>query len=105
MADSIPRRTSHQTPLTRRQLLAGAGAGALLLRPGVAAAQAPQPAAQAPAGTTVFTHTIVVTHDGVLHDVALAVDAGRIAAIGPTEKILASYPKADVYDAQGKALL
>lgn len=57
--------------------------------------------------TTVFTHTTVVTVDAgqtVLYDVALAVDGDKIAAIGPTEKVLQSYPQADVYDGRGKAL-
>jgi 5-methylthioadenosine/S-adenosylhomocysteine deaminase len=40
----------------------------------------------------------------VQDDVALAVEGGRIAAIGPTEQILQRYPRAEVYDGRGKAL-
>ncbi|MGQ4808335.1 Atrazine chlorohydrolase [Candidatus Entotheonellaceae bacterium PAL068K] len=57
--------------------------------------------------TTVFTHTTVVTVDPgqtVLHDVALAVNGDTIAAIGPTDAVLQSYPNAEVYDGRGKAL-
>jgi 5-methylthioadenosine/S-adenosylhomocysteine deaminase len=57
--------------------------------------------------TTIFTHTTVVTVDAgqtVLYDAALAVDANRIVAIGPTAAILQAYPQADIYDGRGKAL-
>ncbi len=57
---------------------------------------------------TVFTHTTVVTVDPgqtVLHDVALAVDGDTIAAIGPTDTVLQAYPRAEIYDGRGKALL
>ncbi len=56
---------------------------------------------------TAFTHTTVVTVDPgqtVHHDVALAVEADKIAAIGPTETVMQAYPQADVYDGRGKAL-
>jgi hypothetical protein len=68
--------------LSRRQLLAGvgAGAGALLLEQSGVQAQAPT------GGAVVFTHTTVITHDGQRDDVALAVQGGRIAAIGPTDE-------------------
>jgi 5-methylthioadenosine/S-adenosylhomocysteine deaminase len=107
MARSVSRRSSASTALSRRQLLAGvgAGAGALLLDHGGLHAQTPN-AAQAPSNTTVvFSHTTVVTHDGALDDVALVVEGDRIAAIGPTDPILAKYPRAEVYDGRGKALL
>ena len=87
--------------LGRRRLLAGAGAGAaaFLLEPcGVQA----QPQA---GGTVVFAHTTVVNADAVQHDVALAVTGDTIAAIGPTDTILRTYPHADVYDGRGKAIL
>lgn len=86
--------------LSRRQLLvgAGAGAGALFLSQGGLGAQS------APGKPIVFTHTTVVTVDAVQNDVALAVVNDRIAAIGPTETILKSYPNAEVYDGRGKAL-
>jgi cytosine/adenosine deaminase-related metal-dependent hydrolase len=85
--------------LSRRELLAGAGAGAaaLVLDPSGLQAQATRKA-------VVFTRTTVVTVDAVRHDVALAVEGDRIAAIGPTDDILKSYPQADVYDGAGKAL-
>jgi 5-methylthioadenosine/S-adenosylhomocysteine deaminase len=86
---------------TRRELLAGAGAGAaalLLDRSGLAA--------QAPASRAiVFSHTTVVTVDAVQDDVALAVQGDKIAAIGATDAILANYRGAEVYDGRGKALV
>ena len=77
---------------------AGAGAAALLLRDDTLRAQ--------PAGgrATVFRNTTVVNADAVQHDVALAVVADRIAAIGATEQVLKSYPNADVIDGRNKAL-
>jgi 5-methylthioadenosine/S-adenosylhomocysteine deaminase len=86
--------------LSRRELLAGAGAGAatlLLERPDLLA-QGP------PVAVTVFTNTTVVNADAVQNNVALAVQGDRIAAIGPTDQILKTYPRADVYDGRGKAL-
>jgi len=86
--------------ISRRQLLAGASAGAAALfleRGGLHA--------QAPAGSTVvFSHTTVVNVDAVQNDVALAVEGDKIAAIGPTDQILQRYPRAEVYDGRGKAL-
>ena len=86
--------------ISRRDLLAGAGAGAaaLLLEPRGGQAQ------PAPRRAVVFARTTVVTVDAVQHDVALAVEGDRIAAIGPTEQILRSYPQAEVYEGRGKAL-
>ncbi len=87
--------------LSRRRLLAGAGAGAaaLLLEPrGLHA----QPTAST---TVVFAHTTVVTLDAVHDDVALAVEGDKIAAIGPTDPILRTYPNAQLYDGRGKAVL
>lgn len=86
--------------ISRRELLAGAGAGAatLLLEGGVRA--------QAPAGgTVVFAHTSVINADAVQDDVALAVHGGRIVAIGPTDRVVQAYPAAEVYDGRGKALV
>jgi cytosine/adenosine deaminase-related metal-dependent hydrolase len=57
--------------------------------------------------TTVFTHTTIVTVDlgqTVLYGMALAVEADRITAIGPTESVLQAYPQAEVYNGRGKAL-
>ena len=89
------------TSLTRRELLAGAGAttAALLLDPRGGEAQ--QPAGRA----VVFANTMVINPDSVQEDVALAVQGDRIAAIGPTEAILKQYPNADVYNGRGKALV
>jgi cytosine/adenosine deaminase-related metal-dependent hydrolase len=89
-----------QVNLSRRQLLAGAGAGAaaLFLEQRGVQAQAP------PSTTVVFSHTTVVSVDAVQNDVALAVQGDKIAAIGPTDQILKTYPQADVYDGRGKAL-
>jgi cytosine/adenosine deaminase-related metal-dependent hydrolase len=82
---------------TRRQLLAGAGAATLLTRGSKA-----QPS---PGGTLVFSRTTVVNPDSVQQDVALAVEGDQIAAIGPSADVLARYPRATVYEGQGKALL
>lgn len=92
---------SKPVSLSRREWLAGAGVGAaaLLLEPrGVQA--------QPPTGTTVvFSHTTVVNTGAVRDDVALAVDGDTIAAIGSTDEILERYPRAQVYDGRGKALV
>ena len=93
----MPNSANH---LSRRQLLAGAGAGAaaLLLERGGLQAQAPS------STTVVFSHTTVANADAVQNDVALAVQGDTIAAIGPTDQILKTYPQAEVYDGRGKAL-
>lgn len=90
-----------RTDLTRRELLAGAGAGAaaLLLEPRGLQAQATS------GRTVVFSHTTIVTVDAVHDDAALAVEGDRIVAIGPTEPILEKCPHAEVYVGRGKALL
>jgi 5-methylthioadenosine/S-adenosylhomocysteine deaminase len=87
--------------LSRRQLLAGAGAGAadLLLEHSGLQAQATS------SRTVVFAHTTVVNGDAVHNDVALTVEGDKIAAIGSTDTILKTYPNAEVYDGRGKALL
>ena len=87
--------------LTRRELLAGAGAtaAALLLDPRGAQAQ---PAA---GRAVVFANTMVINPDSVQEDVALAVQGDRIAAIGSTDAILKQYSNADVYNGRGKALV
>ena len=85
--------------LTRRQLLAGAGAAALLFEQRSLQAQATS------SRTVIFSHTTVVNADAVQHDAALAVEGDRIVAIGPTETILETYPRGEVYDGRGKALL
>src|SRR3954466_6849584 len=94
------------TAITRRELLATAGAGAasvLLDRKGLEArARRTQPNSSR---VVVFAHTTVVTVDAVQNDVALAVAGDTIAAIGTTDSILRTYPNAEVYDGRGKALL
>jgi cytosine/adenosine deaminase-related metal-dependent hydrolase len=98
-SSSAPARRSIE--LTRRQLLAGAGVGAaaLLLEQRGLQGQGP------PSTTVVFTHTTVVNADAVQDDVAVAIDGDVIGAIGPTDAILERYPRAEVYDGRGKALL
>jgi cytosine/adenosine deaminase-related metal-dependent hydrolase len=86
--------------LTRRQVLAGAGAGAAALL-----FERKDLEAQAAAGRpTVFAHITVVSGGTTQDDVALAVQGDRIAAIGATDAILRDHPNADVYDGRGKAL-
>jgi cytosine/adenosine deaminase-related metal-dependent hydrolase len=46
-----------------------------------------------------------VNVDAVEEDAALAVEGGKIAAIGPTDEILKKHPNADVYEGRGKALV
>jgi cytosine/adenosine deaminase-related metal-dependent hydrolase len=104
MPKFIPHRSSAQfssSAFNRRQLLASAGAGAAALFLGQRGLQA-----QAAPGTTiVFSRTTVVTVDAVHNDVSLAVEGDKIVAIGPTDPILERYPRAEVYDGRGKALL
>jgi cytosine/adenosine deaminase-related metal-dependent hydrolase len=87
--------------LTRRELLAGAGAGAAALMLDNRHLQAQTPTAR----TIVFARATVINPDAVRNDVALAVQANRIVAIGPSEEVLNAYPDADIYEARGKALL
>ena len=84
---------------SRRQMLAGAGAAAFLLRQRDLRAQATS------SRTVVFADTTVIGPDGVQDDVALVVEGDRIVAIGPTDQALETYPNADVYDGRGKAML
>src|SRR5207302_9625848 len=86
--------------LSRRQLLAGAGAGAAALLLEQSGVQA-----QTTSNTiVVFSHTTVVTADAVHDDVALAIEGDKIVAIDATDTILKAYRNADVYDGRGKAL-
>src|SRR5438445_965825 len=99
---SLPSGSRHNSVrLSRRELIAGAGAGAAALLLERSGLQAQTPTSR----TVVFAHTTVVNVDAVQNDVALAVEGDRIAAIGPTDTILKTYPRADVYDGRGKALL
>ncbi|NIP59526.1 MAG: amidohydrolase family protein, partial [Gemmatimonadetes bacterium] len=102
------RRLSAEAHLSRRELLAGAGAGAaalLLLRSGLEAARLSGASGSGPVPAVVFTHTTVVDSDTVRRDVALAVEGDQVAAIGPTDSVLERYPSAERYDGRGKALL
>jgi 5-methylthioadenosine/S-adenosylhomocysteine deaminase len=86
--------------LSRRQLLAGAGAGAAAL-----SLERDDLLAQTPAvRPIVFSHATVITPDAAHEDAALVVQGDRIVAIGPTESIVKTYPNAEVYDGRGKAL-
>ena len=93
------RRVTVDPRLSRRELLAGAGAGAaaLLLQHSGLQAQAP------PGRTVVFAHTTVVNVDMVQDDAALVVQGDRIVAIGASDTILQNY-RGEVYDGRGKAL-
>ena len=87
--------------LTRRELLAGAGAtaAALLFEEPTAEGQTPS---ERP---TVFAHATIVNVDAVQDDAALVVRGGTIVAIGATDSVLKQFQGADVYDARGKALV
>ncbi len=87
--------------LTRRELLAGMGAGAAAMLIDGRNVQAQQPAGRA----IVFTNTMVINPNAVQEGVALAVQGDRIVAIGPTDAIVKQYPNADVYNGRGKALV
>jgi 5-methylthioadenosine/S-adenosylhomocysteine deaminase len=89
-----------QSHVSRRELLAGAsvGVGALLLDEGGAEAQG--------AGRAiVFAHTTIVTPGATNEDFALAVAGDKIAAIGPSNAVLAQFPNAEIVDGRGKAIL
>lgn len=94
---------SDESGLSRRALLAGAGAGAaaIVLAQNEAQAQA-QTQSDRP---VIFTRTTVATPDLTQDDVALAVVAGKIAAIGPNDAVMRQYPNAEIYDGRGKAIL
>jgi cytosine/adenosine deaminase-related metal-dependent hydrolase len=89
------------TGVSRRRLLAGAGAGAAALLLDRAGADAQPPSG----GTVVFAHTTIVNVDLVQDDVALAVAGNTIVAIGHTDEILATYRNAEIYDGRHKALV
>lgn len=98
--------------ISRRDLLTGSAAalGAGLLQPDRLVAEIARtstPRTSAP-GDVVFTHTTVVTGDrnrAQLRDVALAVQGGRIAAIGPSDDVVAAFPDAERIDGMRRALL
>ena len=58
--------------------------------------------------TLVIHDAAVITvdaEDSVIYGGAVAVEADRIAAVGPAGEILARYPDAERIDARGKAVL
>ena len=92
--------------LSRRELLAGAGAalGAGMLPGALLHAQGEAENSSA----VVFTDTTIVTNDAQrrnLRNMALAVRGGVIAAIGETDEVLPAFPGAEVYDGSRNALL
>jgi len=84
--------------ITRRELIAGATAGA-------AAMLAPLQLPTAPAPATVFTNAMVVNADAVQEDVSIAVQGDTIVAIGPNDTIARNFTNATKYDARNKAIL
>src|SRR5689334_18499581 len=57
---------------------------------------------------TVIRDTIVVTvdpADTIHYDAAVAIDGGRVMAVGPSNDIVARFPGAEVVDGRGKAVL
>jgi cytosine/adenosine deaminase-related metal-dependent hydrolase len=98
----FPRSAGH---ISRRELIGGAAAGAAALFLEQGSVHAQSPSSQAPSNVTVvFSHTTVANADAVQNDAALAVQGDRIAAIGPTDQVLKTYPQAEVYDGRGKVL-
>jgi len=103
MADQSNRKP---VALSRRQLLIGAGtAGMFLKTTGIQGESVPSTNPNGQNSTVVFTHTTVVNSDHVQNDVALAVEDSKIVSIGPTEQVLAMYPRAEIYDGTGRAIL
>ena len=101
-----PSENAEAHTISRRDVLLGAGTllGASLLPLADADAQSGRP----DAGTTVFTHTTVVTNDAdrrTLRDASLAVQDDVIVAIGDTYEILERFAQATIYDGRRKALL
>jgi 5-methylthioadenosine/S-adenosylhomocysteine deaminase len=118
MSDSTGPGPDAGRSITRRQLLAGAGAalGAGLVLPAEAAGRVLHPGVatgdrrprRGADDTVVISHTTVVTgdaHRAPLTDVALAVSGGFVSAIGPTDQVLEQHPGAEVIDGRWKAVL
>ncbi len=59
------------------------------------------------AATVIRNTTIVTGGPGrtILHDSAMAIEDGRVAALGPWEEVGARFPGAEVVDGRGKAVL
>ena len=56
----------------------------------------------------VIRDSVLVTvdpDDTVLYDAAIAIEAGRIAALGPTEVVLPRFPDAEIVDGRGKLVM
>ena len=102
MADQKNGKSSN---LSRRELILGAGSAGLLLRSSRLRAESVAKKNSQQGSTVVFTHTTVVNPDAVHKNVALAVEGSEIVAIGPTERVLEMYPRAEIYDGRDKALL
>ena len=88
--------------VSRRALLAGAGAGSAAL--GLAQNGARGHGA-GPGRPVALSRVTVATPDKVWDDAALAVVNDRIAAIGSADDVLPQYPNAEIYDGRGKAVL
>src|SRR4029450_8947174 len=61
-----------------------------------------------PGMQTMIHHATIVTTDDtctVHYDAAIVIEADRIAAIGPTEELLACYPAAERIDGRDKAVM
>jgi 5-methylthioadenosine/S-adenosylhomocysteine deaminase len=58
--------------------------------------------------TLLIHRTTIATADDadtVLHDAAIAIEGGRIAALGPSEALRAQYPQAELVDGRNRAVL
>src|SRR3954453_12804199 len=58
--------------------------------------------------TLLIHRTTIATADDadtVLHDAAIAIEGGRIAAMGPSEALRARYPNAELVDGRNRAVL
>ena len=56
---------------------------------------------------TVIKNTTIVTvgpGNTILHDSAIGIENGRIAALGPSEEVIARLPTAEIVDGRGKAV-
>jgi 5-methylthioadenosine/S-adenosylhomocysteine deaminase len=104
---------SREDALSRRELLTGVGAGAAALllegrsleaRVG-AEHDGSSRAPDAQTTTTIFTDVTIANPDSVQNGVAVVVEGQTIVAIGPSDDLVAAYPRAQAYDGRGKALI
>lgn len=92
--------------VTRRTLVASAGAGALLSMFSLGAARPVMAAADGPADTIFRNGVVVTVEEGQPTAEAVAVAGGRILAVGPDAEIMAlAGPGTQVVDLAGAALL